>query len=479
MQKVFFLAHIFFIFFGGQCLRAEAPENAVEGNAAITVSDYCVFLNSVAASDSHHLFEREMATDPVNFCIVRTGGPGSYYYEVIDGKDNSPITWISPLSAVRYDHWKEDQIGSELSDQEMLTVLSQDDNISITSDPSLLQANRSWGVKQYDEQSKSFKKQEDRDVLEGGVSLLVLMMSVSCGEEVKLPPEHNEENNQRPSTPVEASLPRSERILECDDLMALSNFTGQCGLNSALQMARQASQNILEHGTPEEQERIRVHITQQMPCFGRFVRQEICTDDDCRALHQEVLRTLPLPIQGCCFSHLGSAVQRNIYRSSPSTKGISSLDVLETLFRKLGVPFLKRMGCTEGGTFSPQELSSGGALPSLFAISSSSFFHPTEEKRIGDVIYEPQTIICSLPSSPLKPAHAFSLIKKNGFWYEVNNKYIFRTPKAWKNDLSEYCVKYASVILYKKQVFGDSSSVSRRCRSHNFLTTEENIFFFC
>ena len=61
----------------------------------VTATQYCDFLNYAAASDFDHLYDESMSTDPEAASILRTGTPGSYHYEVIAGRENFPITYVS------------------------------------------------------------------------------------------------------------------------------------------------------------------------------------------------------------------------------------------------------------------------------------------------------------------------------------------------------------------------------------------------
>lgn len=74
---------------------------------AITASDYCIFLNSVASADPYHFYEEKMGTDSMDACMIREGTPGSYVYSVISGKENSSIPYLTPLTAEYYTTWLE------------------------------------------------------------------------------------------------------------------------------------------------------------------------------------------------------------------------------------------------------------------------------------------------------------------------------------------------------------------------------------
>lgn len=71
----------------------------------ITVEQYCAFLNAVAASDPHHLYDEKMESDSSAACIVRSGDFGSYEYQVINGCENDPITYVSWYDQARFCNW--------------------------------------------------------------------------------------------------------------------------------------------------------------------------------------------------------------------------------------------------------------------------------------------------------------------------------------------------------------------------------------
>ncbi|OHE77912.1 MAG: hypothetical protein A3F67_09130 [Verrucomicrobia bacterium RIFCSPHIGHO2_12_FULL_41_10] len=71
----------------------------------ITVEQYCAFLNAVAASDPHHLYNEKMESDSSAACIVRSGDFGSYEYQVLRGRENDPITYVSWYDQARFCNW--------------------------------------------------------------------------------------------------------------------------------------------------------------------------------------------------------------------------------------------------------------------------------------------------------------------------------------------------------------------------------------
>ena len=67
------------------------------GTYDVTVSQYCTFLNAVAATDTYSLYNISMASDSQSASITQSGAPGSYSYSVIAGAGNNPITYVSSM----------------------------------------------------------------------------------------------------------------------------------------------------------------------------------------------------------------------------------------------------------------------------------------------------------------------------------------------------------------------------------------------
>ena len=74
---------------------ATAYAQAIAPTRKVTASEYAAFLNQNAATDPDHLYDEKMQTDPEVACILRLGKPGNYFYEVIAGKENFPVTYMS------------------------------------------------------------------------------------------------------------------------------------------------------------------------------------------------------------------------------------------------------------------------------------------------------------------------------------------------------------------------------------------------
>jgi formylglycine-generating enzyme len=75
---------------------------------SVTIEHYVTFLNAVAKTDKHGLYNRSMATDLAVAGITRVGGRGHYSYSVMnnDGSAaNRPITYVSWFDAARFANW--------------------------------------------------------------------------------------------------------------------------------------------------------------------------------------------------------------------------------------------------------------------------------------------------------------------------------------------------------------------------------------
>ncbi|MFI0348565.1 MAG: hypothetical protein ACH346_07370 [Chthoniobacterales bacterium] len=71
----------------------------------VTAAQYCDFLNHAAISDPHHLYDEAMIADPLTACIKRLGLPGSYHYEVLEGRESALINYVSSFNEARYCNW--------------------------------------------------------------------------------------------------------------------------------------------------------------------------------------------------------------------------------------------------------------------------------------------------------------------------------------------------------------------------------------
>ena len=75
----------------------------------ITSSQYAVFLNAVAQTDSYSLYNSYMGSgDPIwgaGKSILRSGSSGSYSYSVVAGREYNPVSFVTMFSAMRFANW--------------------------------------------------------------------------------------------------------------------------------------------------------------------------------------------------------------------------------------------------------------------------------------------------------------------------------------------------------------------------------------
>src|SRR6476660_9349151 len=64
------------------------------GRTEVTVGQYTAFLNAVAVTDTHSLYDPRMASDVNEAGIARTGASDSYSYSVIGSADH-PVAYVS------------------------------------------------------------------------------------------------------------------------------------------------------------------------------------------------------------------------------------------------------------------------------------------------------------------------------------------------------------------------------------------------
>ena len=74
------------------------------GKFEVSIACYTAFLNAVAASDSHALYNPLMATDLNIAGIMRTGESGTFVYAAI-GTGERPIAQVSWFDAARFCNW--------------------------------------------------------------------------------------------------------------------------------------------------------------------------------------------------------------------------------------------------------------------------------------------------------------------------------------------------------------------------------------
>lgn len=105
-------------------------------NMTVRACDYADFLNHVAVTDSNFFYQEKMRSDSQSASIVRLGTPGNFYYEVIAGRENDPITFVSANNAESYCCW----LGSKAETCSMVAgeKISKQNLSSFTFDSSFL-----------------------------------------------------------------------------------------------------------------------------------------------------------------------------------------------------------------------------------------------------------------------------------------------------------------------------------------------------
>jgi len=71
----------------------------------VTNVQYAEFLNAVAASDPNELYNPKMGTLTLNGGITRSGSSGTYEYDLISGRENMPVVYVSVYDAMRFANW--------------------------------------------------------------------------------------------------------------------------------------------------------------------------------------------------------------------------------------------------------------------------------------------------------------------------------------------------------------------------------------
>lgn len=84
---------------------ATASEEGLDTTTFVNASDYSIFLNAIAATDSDHLYNEAMSSDPLTPSIIRTGSAGNYDYSVIEGREKAPIYYLSYFDKKIYNNW--------------------------------------------------------------------------------------------------------------------------------------------------------------------------------------------------------------------------------------------------------------------------------------------------------------------------------------------------------------------------------------
>ncbi len=74
------------------------------GKTEVTLAQYAIFLNAVAATDTHNLYNPNLETNLNIAGISRSGSSGNFTYSVI-GTATRPVTFVSWFDAARFCNW--------------------------------------------------------------------------------------------------------------------------------------------------------------------------------------------------------------------------------------------------------------------------------------------------------------------------------------------------------------------------------------
>jgi len=74
------------------------------GKTEVTLAQYAAFLNAVAATDTHNLYNLNLETNLNIAGISRSGSSGNFTYSVI-GTATRPVTFVSWFDAARFCNW--------------------------------------------------------------------------------------------------------------------------------------------------------------------------------------------------------------------------------------------------------------------------------------------------------------------------------------------------------------------------------------
>lgn len=82
------------------------------GKYEVTAGQYTAFLNAVAATDTHELYNSAMWSGASGCRIERSGSSGSYTYSVADDGANRPVSHLSWGDAARFTNWLHNDQGN-------------------------------------------------------------------------------------------------------------------------------------------------------------------------------------------------------------------------------------------------------------------------------------------------------------------------------------------------------------------------------
>jgi formylglycine-generating enzyme required for sulfatase activity len=100
----------------------------------VTIQQYTAFLNAVAASDPHGLYNPNMGTDPAIAGIARSGTPGSFTYSTINS-GKRPIAYIDWFDAARFANWMHNGQGKGDTETGAYSLRGAKDGFTVPANP--------------------------------------------------------------------------------------------------------------------------------------------------------------------------------------------------------------------------------------------------------------------------------------------------------------------------------------------------------
>ncbi len=293
----------------------------------------------------------------------------------------------------------------------------------------------------------------------------------------------------------EADLINLEALLPTyHGFVGFSNPTGACAINTSLQLVKVALEEVRD--TPAW-EGIKARVGQQMPHLLKFLDGELKSEGDLKELRKEVARLLHEDFWYTRFSGRGvgsSQLEHGYFMGAKDNHATA------VLLHRLGIPpfsFSREKRNTHGApgtTHALQRLEllqSSEVTTAAARVSNYLSHHGTTAWRHGqppspllyvdfidsqfrgvtnalepimlkdsdgkEVIYEPVSIGCSYADSTQKEGHAWTFVKKNHYWYEINDADICPIPRSLEQSLQEYCSKCKCTIIYRKKGSGDQA----------------------
>jgi hypothetical protein len=96
----------------------------------VTNAQYSIFLNAVGRTDTHDLYNPDMAIPDYQGGITRSGDPGNFSYSPISDREQMPVSYVSFYDAMRFANWLHN--GQPMGSQDGATT--EDGAYTITAD---------------------------------------------------------------------------------------------------------------------------------------------------------------------------------------------------------------------------------------------------------------------------------------------------------------------------------------------------------